>query len=190
MTGAWPFGDLRPLSYGAILADPPWHFTLRSEKGEAKSPQAHYQTMDDDALRSLPVGHLAAPDCIPIMWAIWPKMDFAIDLVKHWGFTYKTGGAWHKRTRHGKTAFGTGYIFRGACEPYVLATLGNPKTGSKSVRNLIDAPIREHSRKPADMRRMVEKLTPNQWRCELFAREPWAGNDVWGNESQKFVEAA
>lgn len=22
----WPFGDLRPLSYGCLLVDPPWRF--------------------------------------------------------------------------------------------------------------------------------------------------------------------
>lgn len=182
----WPFGDLRPLGYGAILADPPWRYEMRSAKGEAKSPQAHYLTMDDQALLELPVGHLAGPDCILVMWAVWPKLDFAMALMQRWGFTFKTGGAWHKRTRHGKTQFGTGYILRGACEPFIVGTIGSPKAGSKSVRNLIDAPVREHSRKPEDMRQMVEQLTPGQWRCELFAREPWAGNDVWGNEVEKF----
>lgn len=190
MSSAWPFGNLRPLYYGAILADPPWHFETRSEKGEQKSPQAHYQTMDDESLRRLPVAHLAAPDCFLVMWAIAPKLDFAIDLLKHWGFTYKTFGAWHKRTRYGKTQFGTGYILRSACEPYVIGTIGSPKVGSRSIRNIIDAPVRQHSRKPPDMRHMVEKMAPRAWRCELFAREPWTGNDVWGNEPTKFLEAA
>ena len=36
------------------------------------------------------------------------------------------------------------------------------------------------------MRSIVEALTPRAFRCELFARESWADNEVWGNESAKF----
>jgi N6-adenosine-specific RNA methylase IME4 len=175
------------MGYGAILVDPPWHYTMRSAKGEAKSPQAQYATMTDAEILALPVSHLAERDCFLIMWAVWPKLPLAIECVKRWGFDYKTGGSWHKLTMNGKTSFGTGYIFRSACEPYVLGTLGSPEIGSKSVRNLIAAPTRGHSRKPDDMRRNVEKLAPNVRRCELFAREPWPGNDVWGNETEKFT---
>ncbi|TAN67668.1 MAG: hypothetical protein EPN20_06740, partial [Magnetospirillum sp.] len=74
----WPFAALRPLSYGAILADPPWAFRLRSEAGEEKSPQAHYGCMDLDAIKALPVSHLAAPDCLLVMWATAPIQSGAV----------------------------------------------------------------------------------------------------------------
>jgi len=168
----WQFGHLRMFGYGLILADPPWSYKMYSERGYGKSPEAHYATMDDEALAQLRVGDLASGDAFLVMWAIWPKLPSAISLMRHWGFTYKTGGAWHKRTKHGKTQFGPGYITRSACEPFIIGTIGAPEIGSKSIRNLIDAPVRGHSRKPDDMRRLCEKLAPRAWRCDLFAREP------------------
>lgn len=182
----WPFGSLCPLKYSAILIDPPWSYKMRSTKGYGKSPEAHYATLSDETLASLPVAHLAAPDCFLFMWAVWPKLDFAIRLMEGWGFTYKTGGSWEKTTITGKTSFGPGYILRTACEPFIVGTLGEPRTGSKSVRNFISSLRREHSRKPPEMRSMVEALTPRAFRCELFAREAWPGNEVWGAESSKF----
>lgn len=184
----WPFGNLQMFGYGAILADPPWSYEMYSGKGYGKAPESQYQTMSDTAIKALPVNHLAARDCILFMWAIWPKADVALEVMRAWGFKFKTGGAWHKRTVHGKTAFGPGYIFRTASEPYFVGTIGRPHLGSKSIRNLIDAKTRGHSRKPDDMRRNIEKLTPKAYRCELFAREAWPGNDVWGNETGKFTE--
>lgn len=186
----WPFGSLTPLKYGAILIDPPWSYEMRSEKGFQKSPEAHYATMGDAALRALPVSHLAGGDCLLVMWAIWPRLDFAIALMRHWGFAYKTGGSWTKTTRSGKRTFGTGYILRSTTEPFLIGTIGEPRIGSRSVRNLIEAQRREHSRKPPEMRAMVEKLRPQSFACELFAREPWPGHDVWGDQTGRFAEAA
>ena len=60
----WPFGDLRPLSYSMLMADPPWSFQLYSEKGEAKSAQAKYECMSLDEIAALPVDHLTAADAI------------------------------------------------------------------------------------------------------------------------------
>ncbi len=182
----WPFGDLMPFKYGLILVDPPWAYVMRSPKGYGKSPEAHYATMSQTYLTGLPVNQLAAPDCILVMWAVWPKLNDALDLVKGCGFTYKTGGSWTKTTASGKRAFGTGYILRSSCEPWLIATIGEPKVRDRSIRNLIEAERREHSRKPEEMRRICERLAPDAWRCELFAREEWPGSDVWGNEVGKF----
>ena len=185
----WPFDPLRPFQADGILADPPWAYEMYSDAGHGKSPEAHYDTMDEQALLRLPVRDLASRTALMVMWAIWPKLPFAIELMQAWGFHHVTGGAWHKKTRHGKTAFGTGYVLRSSCEPFLVGKLGEVKTASKSVRNLIEAEAREHSRKPPAMRGMCEKLLPmGQW-VELFAREPWPGQAVWGNETGKFASA-
>jgi N6-adenosine-specific RNA methylase IME4 len=182
----WPFGHLRPLSYGAILADPPWHYEMYSEKGWAKAPMGHYQTMPDDQLRALPVGHLASRDCMLVMWAVWPRIEFALDLMRVWGFTYVTGGAWVKRTSGGKIRWGTGYTLRSGCEPFLVGRMGGTQKQPRNILNVIDAVAREHSRKPPEMRDLVERMTPQAYRCELFAREAWPGNTVWGLETEKF----
>ncbi|MFZ1680959.1 MAG: MT-A70 family methyltransferase, partial [Rhizobiaceae bacterium] len=189
-SGQWPFGGLVPGKYWAILADPPWQFTVRGHGGHGKSPEAHYATMPGYALAHLPVARLAAPSALLVLWATWPHLETALNVMRAWGFTYKTGGAWTKRTPAGKAAFGTGYILRSACEPFLVGTRGAPKTMDRSVRNLIesleeasvDAQRREHSRKPREMRALIERLTAGP-ACELFGREPWPGHAVWGDEA-------
>lgn len=190
MIDAWPFDHLTPFKYGAILVDNPVKYQMRSAKGYAKSPEAHYETMTEAELTALPVAHLASPDCMIVMWSTWPHLDQNMRVMKSWGFTYKTGGSWTKLTPRGKRCFGTGYILRSTTEPFLIGTLGEPETKSKSVRNLIESVRREHSRKPPEMREMVDKLMPHVFACELFAREPWPGREVWGRETNKFAEAA
>jgi len=186
----WPFAGLTPLSYDVILADPPWRFDNYSSAGQKKAPARHYATMGFDDLASLPVAQLGRGDALLFMWCCWPTIDRAIGVMKAWGFDFKTGGAWHKRTNSGKTVFGTGYILRSATEPYLIGTLGAPAT-SRSVRGVIetviDAERREHSRKPDEQYGYLEQLVPNAMRrCELFARETRPGWDSWGNELHKF----
>jgi N6-adenosine-specific RNA methylase IME4 len=187
MTSTWPFGSLTPMAYGAILVDPPWKYEMYSDKGHGKSPESHYATMSDESIARLPLLHLCERDCFLFMWAVWPKLDAAIQIIKQWGFIFKTGGSWTKKTVHGKNAFGTGYILRSATEPFLIGKIGAPRIGSKSIRNLIESPVREHSRKPPEMHDNIIKLTPNVRRCELFGREQRKGFDVWGNETNKFI---
>lgn len=194
----WPFDQLTPMKYGAILADPPWAYAMRSDKGYEKSPEAHYSTMPLEQIKALPVGHLAGPDCLLFMWSTWPHLGQAMEVMAAWGFVYITGGSWTKRTPLGKAAFGTGYVLRSSTEPFLVGRLGAPQIASRSERNLIEAALipngieslrREHSRKPPEMRAMIERLLPRAHCAELFAREPWPGHDVWGNQVQKFEGA-
>ena len=193
---AWPFADLAPLSYDVIIADPATRFETRSKAGEGKSPQAHYPTMTWGDLEALPVSQLGRGDTILMMWACWPTLRESIRLMEAWGFRYVTGGAWHKRTKHGKSGFGCGYVLRSATEPYLIGTLGSPLTAN-NVRgvietedlDVIDAPARGHSRKPDEQYEYCNRLSPRALRfVELFARQAWPGWDAWGNEIGKFDE--
>jgi N6-adenosine-specific RNA methylase IME4 len=188
MPNEWPFGALTPMKYGAILADPPWAYKMRSAKGYGKSPESQYNTMTNEELKALPVGHLAGANCLLIMWAIWPRLPFAIELMQAWGFSYVTGGSWVKRTAYGKIRWGTGYTLRSGCEPFLVGRIGEPQGQPHNILNVLEGVVREHSRKPPEMRAMVEAMTPQAFRCELFAREEWPGNEVWGDESTKFDE--
>lgn len=187
---SWPFGALEPAAYGAILADPPWSFTVRSPKGHGRSPERHYPTMSFEALCALPVGALAQRDCMLFMWTTWPHLEQAFALIRAWGFTYKTAAPWVKTTAGGGIAMGLGYIFRSASEPLLVASRGHPSVGSRKERGVFMAPRREHSRKPAHVRGVVERLRPGVRTCELFAREPWPGHEVWGDDTERFLPAA
>lgn len=198
--GAWPFEGLTPLKYSAILTDPPWSYRMYSEAGHAKGPEAHYETMSLPEICRLPVRDLAGPDCYLFLWSTWPHLEQAMHCLKAWGFEYVTGGSWTKRTLAWNLTFGTGYVLRSACEPYLIGKIGRPEIASRSERGVILAPEdvpdsieavrREHSRKPVEMRDMIGRLLPRGYFCELFAREAWDGHDVWGNQTGKFEGAA
>lgn len=184
------FHALRPSGgFDLIMADPPWHYEMRSEKGEAKSPQAHYQTMPLAEIKAMPVEMLAARDCLLWLWAVGPMLPQAIEVMAAWGFTFKTQGQWAKMTKTGKQHFGTGYILRNAGEPFLIGTRGAPKT-SKSVRSVVLGPVREHSRKPDEAFAAAEALMPDAKRLELFSRQRHSGWKVFGLESGKFHDEA
>lgn len=185
----WPFGDLQPHSFDFIMADPPWEFELRSEKGEGKSAQAHYDTMPIAEINSFPVLDLAAPNCTLWLWATAPMLPQQLGTVKAWGFTYCTEGVWVKMTKNGKVHFGTGYGLRGSHEPFIIAKRGAPKL-TRSTRSVIMGKTREHSRKPEEAYRAAEELMPQANRLELFSRTNRPGWTVWGDEAGKFGEAA
>lgn len=162
--------------FSAILADPAWTWKPRSDKGLGKSAQRHYDCMSLDDIKALDVAGVAAKDCALFMWATFPMLPQALDVMAAWGFTYKSGGAWGKQSKTGrKLAFGTGYIFRGAAEVLLVGTRGNPKWPSKSEGNLWLSPIREHSRKPDAVAEMIERQCPGP-KLEMFSRESRPGN--------------
>lgn len=198
----WVFGGMTPGHYSAILADPPWSYRMYSEAGHDKSPEAHYRTMPMPQIARLPVRELAAADCYLFLWSTWPHLLQALHVMTAWGFDYVTGGSWTKRTINWNVAMGTGFVLRSATEPFLVGKIGAPRVASRSARNHILAPRqvlqpadipdsieairREHSRKPVQMREMIERLVPFGPRCELFGREAWPGNAVWGNEPHRF----
>lgn len=123
------FIALRPSGgFRLIMADPPWSFDNFSEAGEEKNAKAHYACTPLDWIKSLPVSTLAAENCVLWLWATNPMLPEALEVMRDWGFDYKTAGHWSKKTKHGKQAFGTGYILRCAGEPFLIGTRGNPKT--------------------------------------------------------------
>lgn len=177
---------LRPFGgFDLIMADPPWQFVNYSTLGQGKSPQAHYACAPLDWIRELPVADLGAKDCLLWLWATNPMLPAAFETISAWGFTFKTAGHWVKRTKNGRLAFGTGYILRCAGEPFLIATRGSPKT-TRSVRSVIEGPVREHSRKPDEAFEAAEALIPDARRLEIFSRQGRQGWQCWGDEVGKF----
>lgn len=182
-------GDITQIQtkYQLIMADPPWTFTTRSQKGiTKKGAGGQYDIMSLDDIKNLPVRNLADTHCLLWLWITNPLLPAGIDVLKAWGFTFKTAGHWSKKTKHGKQAFGTGYILRCAGEPFLIGTIGQPKT-SRSVRSVIEGPIREHSRKPDESFDAAIKLMPDAKRIELFSRQPRPEWDTWGNQTELFT---
>jgi N6-adenosine-specific RNA methylase IME4 len=171
--------------YAVILADPPWRFATYSDRGRGRSAEAHYDCLSlPEIKRFLPSG-VAARDCALFLWTTDPLLPAALDVMAAWGFTYKTiGFYWAKTTLSGDGfPIGTGYYTRANPETCLLGTRGKPQRLSRSVRKLIIAPRREHSRKPDETYERIEALFAGPY-LELFARLPRDGWDQQGNQSE------
>lgn len=185
----WPFGALQPFSFDLLMADPPWLFDTYSGKGKAKSPEKHYRCLPTDEIAAFPVGHLAGPDAVCWLWATHPMIDQQLWVMKQWGFRFVTSGVWVKRTINGKLSFGTGYRLRSASEPFLIGVNGSPAT-ARTVRTVIEGPIRRHSEKPNQAFEAAEQMMPKARRIELFSRTDRKGWASWGDEVGKFGRAA
>lgn len=154
--------------------------------------------MGDDEIVKLPVGEIAANDCVLFLWTCWPVLQRTFAILDVWGFNYKTCAfSWLKGDPYRLFAdeytpyMGLGYWTRANTEPCLLATRGRPKRRAANVRQGIIAPRREHSRKPDEIHQRIERLVAGPY-LELFARQQRPGWDAWGNEVGKFrtLEAA
>ena len=140
--------------------------------------------MSIDELCALPVKRLAEKDCLLFLWATFPQLPEALQLIKAWGFQFKTVAfVWLKRNKKSPTWFyGLGYWTRGNAEICLLAKRGKPKRHSAGVHQFIISPVEEHSKKPDVTRDKIVELAGDLSRVELFARQQTPGWDVWGNE--------
>lgn len=176
--------------YGVIYADPAWKFATYSAKGAGRSPDRHYRCMPLEEIKALPVASLAADDCVLLMWAIDPMLDKAFEVIRSWGFKFKTVGFyWTKENADGSDFMGGGYWTRANPEQCLLATRGRPKRLEKDVRRWISSPRREHSRKPDELYGRIERLVAGPY-LELFCRSGAPEWDAWGDEVGKFEAAA
>lgn len=160
--------------YNVILADPPWRYDFSIDRGD--EIENHYPTMSLDEIKAVKVP--SANDCVLFLWSTSPKLSEALAVIESWGFTYKTNAVWDKIQPR------LGFWFRGQHELLLVATKGKPSV--PEYKNRFPSVIREksivHSRKPAIVREMIEKMIPNGRYLELFAREKREGWTVWGNQ--------
>lgn len=170
--------------YAVVYADPPWAYHVWSKKGAGRCAENHYPTMSLEEICTLPVAEISAKDSVLFLWATFPNLPQAFEVIKAWGYTYKTVAfVWVKRNKKSPGHFvGLGYWVRANAEICLLATKGKPKRVSKSVRQIIDTPIERHSQKPDEARKRIVELMGDIPRIELFARTKSIGWDVWGNE--------
>jgi N6-adenosine-specific RNA methylase IME4 len=186
--------------YQIIYADPPWAFKAWS--GDAlpsRVAEPHYNTMTMQDIQTIPVADWCADDCSLFMWIVWPSLPAALEVIKAWGFEYKTCGfCWIKGDARQRDFFqesvtanmGMGYWTRANSEVCLIATRGQPKRISAAVRQAIVEPKREHSRKPDCVPERIVKLMGDLPRLEMFARTKREGWDSWGNETDKFKATA
>jgi len=172
--------------YKIIYADPPWQY---SDKGCNGNAEKHYSTMKLADIKSLPVASIADRDAVLMLWVTWPMLQEGLDLIKSWGFVYKSiGFLWVKKNRSSDGYFfGLGRWTRGNSEMCLLATKGKPKRFGNAVSQLVIEPLTRHSAKPGIVREKIVALLGDVPRIELFARNHVDGWDVFGNQVENSV---
>lgn len=169
--------------FSVIYADPPWEFKVYSGKGKQRSAERYYDTASLDDIKALPIGNLAANDCALLLWCVMPEIPGALEVIRAWGFEYKTVAfTWVKQNKSGDGLFwGMGYWTRANAELCLLATKGSPKRQAMDVHQVILSPVGEHSRKPDEAQVRIERLLPGPY-LELFGRRATPNWTVWGNQ--------
>jgi site-specific DNA-methyltransferase (adenine-specific) len=182
-----PFPDKK---YQVIYADPPWSYSRAVQHGAVGKRKAgwheleeKYSTMCLRAIKELPVSGIADDNSILFLWVTFPHLKDGLDVLKAWGFQYKTlGFSWIKLYRNGTPKFGIGYYTKSNCEVCLLGTKGKAPKVSDKVSSCIISQIEKHSKKPDEARKRIVQFCGDVPRIELFARQRTPGWDVWGNE--------
>jgi N6-adenosine-specific RNA methylase IME4 len=169
--------------FPVIYADPPWEFKVYSGKGKQRSAERYYDTESLEGIKALPIEALAAKDCTLFVWGVWPELPGALEVIRAWGFEYKTVAfVWVKQNSSGDGLHtGMGYHTRANTEFCLLATRGSPPRDDKGVHQVILSPVGAHSEKPEEARARIERLRIGPY-LELFGRRPVSGWTTWGNE--------
>ncbi len=167
--------------YSVLLADPPWRY---EHCEESRAIENQYPTMSLDAICALPIGDVAARDCVLFMWATSPKLAESMRVLESWGFDYRTCAVWVK------DKIGMGYYFRQRHELLLVAVQGSPPVPGERARfdSVISAPRKRHSQKPDLVYEMIEKMYPTATRLELFARKCRDRWSSWGNETTEAIK--
>jgi N6-adenosine-specific RNA methylase IME4 len=175
--------------FRTILADPPWQFKNRTGKIAPEHKRLNrYMTLSLKEICEIPV-HLATEKTAHLyLWVPNALLSEGIEVMKSWGFEYKTNLIWHKiRKDGGPDGRGVGFYFRNTTEVLLFGIRGSMRTlnPGRSQVNIIRSMKREHSRKPDEQYDIIEKCSPGPY-LELFARGKRKNWSVWGNQSEAY----
>ena len=181
--------------YKIIYADPPWKYNDRRNTHTrfCGGAMAHYDVMSLDAIKNIPVKDISDENCMLLLWATFPNLQEALEVIKAWGFEYRIlGFSWIKTNKNdGAPFFGIGYYTKSNCEVCLIGVKGKPIVVDNTISSVLIYPRGEHSKKPYIVRDKIVELCGDLPRIELFARLPkdvlfedesFKGWDVWGNE--------
>jgi N6-adenosine-specific RNA methylase IME4 len=172
--------ELPSESYRVFYADPPWSYG-NSGLDDYGHAERHYPTMSIDELCQMPVKAMADDNAVLFMWVTSPLLEECFDVIRAWGFKYKTSFIWDKvkhnfghynSVRHELLLVCT----RGSCTPDV-------KTLHDSVQTIERTD--KHSEKPEEFRAIIDAIYPRGRRIELFSRKTVEGWDAYGNEASE-----
>lgn len=175
--------------YQIIYADPPWSY--QNGGVTQGGVDAQYKTMTLQEIKDLPVNKISNDISVLMLWATFPQLQEALEVIKAWGFKYKTlGFSWLKTNKDGSPFFGIGYYAKSNQEVCLLGVKGSAHSlvRSNRVSSFVSTQRTRHSEKPQIFRDKIIELFGEIPRIELFARQKTPGWDVWGNEVESDIE--
>ena len=179
--------------YDIVYADCPWTYNdALNLQNEGSS--VHYNLLTLKQLKNMPIDKISEKNSILFMWVTMPLLEEGLDVIKSWGFTYKTCAfSWVKINPKANSVFkGIGRWVMGNVELCLLATKGRPQRICKNIPQVVLFPRMKHSQKPIEVKERIVELIGDKKRIELFARarktpeenKEYLGWDVWGLESK------
>lgn len=170
--------------YRVIYADPPWSYTSNNPTadGSLRKAEEVYPVMSMADLMRLPVAAHALDDAVLFCWVTATMLyenPGPRDVIEAWGFKPKTGFVWDKvlgmpgnysHVVHEHLIVAV----RGSCLPDV--PLPQPKSIITIRRQ------GQHSEKPEEVRKMIQRHWTRGPYLELFGRAPVPGWSVFGND--------
>jgi len=181
--------------YQIIYADPPWYFPANYGKvGKSRlsgfGAKLRYNLMTDKELLELPIKDYIDDNCALFLWVVNSRLDFGIEVLKHWGLSYKTVAFnWVKTAKNsGIPNCRLGYWTLGGSELCLLGIKGKMKPVKHNIRQVVLHHRIGHSVKPPIFREKIVELFGDRPRLELFARQKVEGWDCWGNEVESDID--
>ena len=176
--------------FATIVADPPWQFQNRTGKVAPEHKRlARYPTLELQDIKDIPVQVAAADTAHLYLWVPNALLAEGLEVMKAWGFTYKSNIIWYKiRKDGGPDGRGVGFYFRNVTEILLFGVRGKkPRTlqRGRSQPNIIATRKREHSRKPDEQYEIFESCSWGPY-LEMFSRgrrEKWV---CWGNQAEEY----
>lgn len=174
--------------YKIIYADPPWPYSKYrnlTKNTNDKIRVTPYNAMSLQDIKDMPISDIADKDCVLLLWVTFPCLEMGLQVLKAWGFKYKTVAFnWVKKNKKGIGYFiGFGHYTRSNGEICLLATKGKGlPVLKKNMSQVVATPITKHSQKPTIVRKKIVDLFGDHDRIELFARKQASGWDAWGND--------
>jgi N6-adenosine-specific RNA methylase IME4 len=174
-----------------IYVDCPWDYSYvgknidrnftKNQNGFAAvvSAKDTYDCLKMEEIANLPVKEIAADNSLLFMWVTGPMVDISIEVMKMWGFQFKTVAfVWNKRKVM------PGFYTMSQCEFCFVGKRGNiPKPrGARNILQYYEQTRLGHSQKPTGIRKRIDKMFPTQNKIELFARKKADGWLSVGNE--------
>lgn len=175
------------MKYQIIYADPPWSYKAKNptckleKKPETCSVNYYYKTLSLKDIKELPIKEVCEKDCVLFLWATTPMIQESLEVMKAWGFKYKTMITWEKTNNDCM-----GYWFRVCTEHLLVGTKGDIKSFRNMTRTCYHSKREKHSKKPDYFYELIENVSEGK-KLELFARNKRKGWHSWGNEIESDI---